>query len=180
MHLPSIFKTEEDNPQDRELPTGQEVMVYAFMVFMVLKTLAFDLSFFGYIKRYKETYGTCNQVEIWLLLLAAFKLTVLLPDYFMMEINYLFYIYAFNTLCTFWLSHILHLRGCIIRKVTACTARGYMILFISKIVILAFLVYISPIFEAFFSESHEENDFYDFMMTCTIPPVYRKSFSQPQ
>ena len=136
------------------------------MVFMVLKTLAFDFSFYGYVQRYRKTYGTWDQVEIWLLILAAGKLTFLLPNYFLKEINYLFYVYAVNTLCTFWLSHILHLRGCIIRNVTSCTARGYMALFISKIAILAVLVGLSPFIEASFSESHKMNDFYDFMMTC--------------
>ena len=65
-------------------------MVYAFMVFMVLKTLAFDFSFYGYVQRYKKTYGTWNQVEIWLLVLATVKLTILLPNYFYKGINYLF------------------------------------------------------------------------------------------
>ena len=126
-------------------------MVYAFMVFMVLKTLAFDFSFYGYVQRYKKTYGTWNQVEIWLLVIATVKLTILLPNYFYKGINYLFNIYAVNTLCTFWLSHILHLRGCIIRNVTSCTARSYMALFISKIVILAVLVVVSPFFEDSFA-----------------------------
>ena len=132
----------------------QVLIAYFFMAFMVIKTLAFDFSFYSYVQRYRKTYGTWNQVEICLLILAAVKLTILLPNYFFKKINYLFYIFALNTLCTFWLSHILHLRGCIIRNVTSCTARSYMALFISKIAILAVLVGVSPLFEAYFSKSH--------------------------
>ena len=155
----------------------QVLIAYFFMAFMVIKTLAFDFSFYSYVQRYRKTYGTWNQVEICLLILAAVKLTILLPNYFFKKINYLFYIFALNTLCTFWLSHILHLRGCIIRNVSSCTARSYMALFILKIAILAVLVGVSPLFEAYFSKSHQLNDFYDFMMTCKFPPVYRKSIS---
>ena len=35
-----------------DLSLSQEIMVYAFMVIMVGKTLAFDIGIIGYIKRY--------------------------------------------------------------------------------------------------------------------------------
>ena len=89
-------------------------MMYAFMVIMAGKTLAFDIGIFNYIKRYYQTYKTFNQVEIWILLLTGVKVTILLPDYFLREINFLYWVFVLNSLTTFWLSHVLHIRGCII------------------------------------------------------------------
>ena len=82
MNYQSSHEDEKIKHQGDKLEEWQYGIVYTFMVFMVLKTLAFDFSFYGYVKRYRKTYGTWNQVEIWLLILAAVKLTFLLPNYF--------------------------------------------------------------------------------------------------
>ena len=42
------------------LSTREEVIKYAFFVLMPLKTLAFDIGIYGYIKRYYQTYKTFN------------------------------------------------------------------------------------------------------------------------
>ena len=81
---------------------------------MVLKTIAFDVGIVQYVRRYYETNKTFNQVEIWILIVTGLKVTALLPDYFIMEINYLYFIFVANSATTAWLSHVLHLRGCII------------------------------------------------------------------
>ena len=91
------------------------VFKYAFMAIMVLKTIAFDVGIYGYIKRTHETYKQCNMVEIWLLVITGLKVTILLPDYFLQEINYLYIVFIINSGTTFWLSHVLHLRACIIQ-----------------------------------------------------------------
>ena len=46
--------------QEVNLTLSQEIMMYAFMVIMVGKTLAFDIGIFNYIKRYYQTYKTFN------------------------------------------------------------------------------------------------------------------------
>ena len=114
---PISFSDEIDpaTGQPVNLSISQEIMMYAFMVIMVGKTLAFDVGIFNYIKRYYQTYKTFNQVEIWILLLTGLKVTILLPDYFLKEINFLYWVFVLNSLTTFWLSHVLHLRGCIIQ-----------------------------------------------------------------
>lgn len=89
-------------------------MTIAFMIIMTAKTIAFDISITGNIKRYYVTYKKFNQAEIWLLLLTVFKVTIVLPNYFYREINWLYYVFVINSFTTFYLSHILHMRGCII------------------------------------------------------------------
>ena len=42
------------------LSLSQEIMMYAFMVIMAGKTLAFDVGIFNYIKRYYQTHKTFN------------------------------------------------------------------------------------------------------------------------
>ena len=66
---------------------------------MTVKTLLFDFSITRYVIRYKQTYKTWHQVEIWLLLLTAFKVSFALPNYFLKEMNYLFYIFVLH-LCS--------------------------------------------------------------------------------
>ena len=58
---PIRFEIDPANPgQEVNLTLSQEIMMYAFMVIMVGKTLAFDIGIFNYIKRYYQTYKTFN------------------------------------------------------------------------------------------------------------------------
>ena len=107
-------KADPSTCSEAELPLPTEIFNYAFYAIMVLKTLAIDYSVFQYSLRYYRTHKSINQVEIWLLLATGLKVTALLPDYFVKEINYLFMVFALNSATTFWLSHVLHIRGCII------------------------------------------------------------------
>ena len=59
------------------------------------------------------------------MLLTAVKVTALVPDYFLGDINYLFWAFVINSLTTFWLSHVLHLRCCILREASICRIRGF-------------------------------------------------------
>ena len=45
MYLANIIYAEETDEQEKPLSAKDDVLKYAFMVFMVVKTLAFDLSF---------------------------------------------------------------------------------------------------------------------------------------
>lgn len=60
---PTAFSSSHINPftgAPVELSTSQTIMKYAFEVIMVVKTLAFDIGIYDYIKRYYQTYHTFN------------------------------------------------------------------------------------------------------------------------
>ena len=103
-----------------EMGLSDEILKYGFEVFVVLKTLGFDYALIRYIMRYYQTYKSCGEVEIWLMVLTAIKVTILMPDYFLQEINYLFVVFVINSATTFWLSHVLHMRACIIQEKSLC------------------------------------------------------------
>ena len=49
------------------------------------------------------------------MLLTIVKFNVVLPDYLFFEINWLFWIFVINSLVTYWLSHVIHMRSVMIR-----------------------------------------------------------------
>ena len=128
---------------------------------MVLKTLAFDVGTYGYVKHYYATYHSLMLVEVWLLVISAIKVTAMLPDYFLQEINYLFYVFFCNSLTTLWLSFVLHLRCQIIQDAPVEKARRFKILFVVKMLLLVMLVSVGPFIEYAVRNS---NSFYPFLM----------------
>ena len=97
------------------------------------------------------------------MLATGFKVTALLPDYFLKEINYLFIIFALNSATTFWLSHVLHIRGCIIHESPRWTARGFIALLVIRLLLLAVILGIAPfIDDLFFGDDR------DFFLSCKV------------
>lgn len=114
---------------------------------MVLKTLAFDVGTYTYVRRYYETNLKLTQVEIWILLISALKVTAMLPDYFLQEVNYLYVIFFCNSVTTCWLGYVLHMRCQIIKDVPVEKARRFTILFVCKLTLLVAIFFCSPLFE---------------------------------
>lgn len=84
-----------------------------------------------------------------------------------------------NSVTTFWLSHVLHLRGCMIREASKCRIRAFQILFVFKLIVLCILVIVGPFLEAFISKrnnSNRENLEFEFVMNCSDPPRYPTRF----
>ena len=151
---------------EAELPLGTEIFNYAFYVIMVLKTIAVDYSIVHYCVRYYRTHNTINQVEIWLLISTAFKVTALLPDYFIREINYLFLIFVLNSATVFWLSHVLHIRGCIIQESPKCTVRGFILLLVIRMLLLVVILGVAPfIDDLFLGRDRREKEFW---LRCNV------------
>ena len=151
---------------EAELPLGTEIFNYAFYVIMVLKTIAVDYSIVNYCIRYYQTHNTINQVEIWLLISTAFKVTALLPDYFVREINYLFLIFVLNSATVFWLSHVLHIRGCIIQESPKCTVRGFIALLTIRMVLLLVILGVAPFIDDLFrGKERRQNEFW---LSCDV------------
>ena len=70
----------------------------------------------------------------------------MLADYYLMEINFLFYTFVINSALTFSVSHVLHMRGCIIRQAPLNTARCFQLLTIGRFTVLVLLVFLGPFF----------------------------------
>ena len=164
----------EDGSEELKLST--EIMVWAFYIFIPAKTIAFDYGIFHYIVRYLETYKVWCQAEIWILILTAIKVTVLCPDYFLYEINWLFYVFVVNSGTTFWLSHVLHMRGCIIKQKPKMVVRGFKFLTFTRFSLLFIILFLSPFLDQLFTDS-KGNYEYRFLFTCNPDQVYPIRFA---
>ena len=56
--------------------------------------------------KYKRTYGTLRLPEVWIILLTLLKVTILIPNYFIIEINTLFIVFLLNSYCSYFLTYI--------------------------------------------------------------------------
>ena len=155
----------DPTPTNPKAKTCQRVMYWIFAVFFLVKTVLFDKQFFSYIKRYWETYNTFNQVEIWIMLLTAVKVTVVVPNYAINEINWLFWVFIVNSAVTFWLSHLLHMRACMARNGSRCEARSFIVLFAFRIMLILIIIFIGPVFDNLVR--HPDKHFYAIELTCT-------------
>ena len=153
------------------MTTCQKVMFYIFGAFVIFKTVIFDLQFYSYIKRYWETYQTLNQVEIWIMLFTAIKITVVVPDYVFNEINWLFWVFIVNSAMTFWLSHILHMRACMVHQSSVCEARAFVAVFAFRIFLIICIIILGPIFDNLSNNEGAEYE-YSFRLKCTDDNPY--------
>ena len=144
-------------------------MKWAFYFFIPLKTLAFDIGIYNYVLRYLQTYKRWCKAEIMILLLTAIKVTALCPNYFFYEINWLFYVFVVNSATTFWLSHVLHMRGCIIKQKSKMKVRGFKALTIIRFGLLFILLFCGPFLDELYRLNHFD---YHFLLTCNSKQVY--------
>ena len=106
-------------------------------------------------------------MEIWLLIITAVKVAILLPNYFIREINFLFLVFMINSATTFWLSHLLHIRGCIILEKPKSYVRFYRSLLTARIVLLLALYFLAPTTQYFFSD-FTDNFNSEYFLRCDI------------
>lgn len=143
-------------------------MTIFFGVFMLVKTLLFDISLTKYIIRYYKTYKKLMQVEIFLFILTAFKVTILLPNYLIKNINWIYWVFIINSGTTYWLSHVLHQRNCVVWERSQRYARGVTSLFALRIIGLLCIIFLAPAVHLIkFSILYDDNkDEYNFLLTC--------------
>ena len=119
------------------------------------------------------------QVEIFLFLLTAFKVTALLPNYLIKNINWIYWVFIINSGTTYWLSHVLHQRNCIVWQRNTCYAKVINFLFGLRILALLGIIFIAPalhvmVFGILYNDTKDE---YNFLLTCDEPErVYPKRF----
>ena len=107
-------------------------------------------------------------------MISAIKVTLLLPNYFLREINYLFCIFIANSATTFWLSHVLHIRGCIIQNRSKRWARSFQLLLAMRLFLLFLILVLAPAFVNIYAH---EKEFY-YIMRCDVKgdDVYPRQF----
>ena len=149
-------------------------MYWIFGIFFIFKSIAFNVQFFSYIKRYWQTYKTLNQVEIWIFLLTAIKMTVVVPDYWFYEINWLFWVFVVNSAVTFWMSHLLHMRTFMVRKGSVCEGRCIVAWFVIRIILIIAIIFIGPIYDNWIRGS---DHYYSFILKCSNDAPYPIRFA---
>ena len=161
---------------EEELKLSTQILKWAFYIFIPAKTVAFDFGIYNYVVRYLETYKVWCQAEIWILILTAIKVTVLCPDYFLYDINWLFYVFVVNSGTTFWLSHVLHMRGCIIKQKPKMVVRSFKFLTIVRFLLLFIILFFCPFLDQLFTWQAGNYE-YSFMITCDPEQVYPLRFA---
>lgn len=63
--------------------------------------------------KYKATFGTYNLPEVYFVVATLIKVAILLPNYFIVEINTIYCVYVLNSLCSYWLTYVLSQRTCV-------------------------------------------------------------------
>ena len=109
---PSILFLDQ-RPSWSELDWGSKLFAVGLMVrsaFMILKGLMFVLKSIQVGLLYRKTYKRCAQFETIFLFISAIKIIILIPDVFIYDINWMFYVLAMNSALAYTLSYELRRR----------------------------------------------------------------------
>ena len=114
--------------------------------------------------RYYKTVNKCNTFEILFCVITVCKVGIILPLYFLRDINLLYFVFVINSFSTYLFSHVLRLRACVAlnrprQKVQETQWMGY-IQFGNFIL----WVIISPMFD--------RTRTYEILMRCDLAYVY--------
>ena len=110
--VPSILFLDQ-RPSWSELDWGSKLFAVGLMVrsaFMIVKGLMFVLKSIQVGLLYKKTYKRCAQFETIFLFISAIKIIILIPDVFIYDINWMFYVLAMNSALAYTLSYELRRR----------------------------------------------------------------------
>ena len=91
---------------EKELSLARKLRDWFFKIFVVFKCLSFGYKMIWMAIKYKRTYGTLRLPEVWIILLTLLKVTILIPNYFIIEINTLFIVFLLNSYCSYFLTYI--------------------------------------------------------------------------
>lgn len=110
--VPSILFLDQ-RPSWSELDWGSKLFAVGLMVrsaFMIVKGLMFVLKSIQVGLLYRKTYKRCAQFETIFLFISAIKIIILIPDVFIYDINWMFYVLAINSALAYTLSYELRRR----------------------------------------------------------------------
>ena len=106
----------EDDPacypvrtQSCEAPFGvaRKIRNITFAVLVVIKCMYLMWSLFTMIKRYRTTHKTYCMPEVYFIAVTLIKVAILLPNYFLQEMNTFYFTFCMNSLCSYFLTYIL-------------------------------------------------------------------------
>ena len=119
------------------------------------------------IKRYKTTYGTFNMPEVYFVAVTLIKVAILLPNYFIHEMNTFYYVFCMNSLCSYFLTYILTQRTCVLLGLGLKKLWWNKVGFIAQILLFLVATFVSPLLDK------NDTNSYTFIIHCT-DLVYRK------
>ena len=117
--------------------------------------------------RYKNTFGSVKQFEIWYFICASCYILCFLPVVLFREINYLFYMFAVNSALRYWLIHTQQLRQAVALYRPVKDIRRLHCLFVAKYMLLILLCF-TPILSFLRSDV--------FRLNCELPHLYPLQF----
>ena len=119
------------------------------------------------IKRYKTTYGTFNMPEVYFVAVTLIKVAILLPNYFIHEMNTFYFVFCMNSLCSYFLTYILTQRTCVLLGLGLKKLWWNKVGFIAQILLFLVATFVSPLLDK------NDTNSYTFRIHCT-DLVYRK------
>ena len=131
---------------------------------------------FGYklvwmIHRYYLTFGKFNIPEIWFIVMTLIKITILLPNYFLVEMNTLYAVFILNSICSYWLNYVLGQRACVCLELPIKKVRMNKFLFIFQLTMFVLNIFLCPLYDG--KKRFDWFATYDLILDCkTI--IYRK------
>jgi hypothetical protein len=160
----------DERPSWSDLSFGKKLFSAGLMVrgaFMVIKGLMFVLKSIQVGLLYKKTYKRCAQFETIFLFISAVKICILIPDVFIYDINWMFYVLAMNSALAYTLSYELRRRTTTLQEMKSCAVKCSFWWFIVRLIFLCFIL-VSPVIDLLGTPDHKKH------LTCK-PVTYRKS-----
>ena len=76
-------------------------------MFVIAKCLMFGYKLILMMRRYHLTYKKWNVPENWFIGFTILKIAILLPNYWLREINMILLVFVLNSMCSYWLNYML-------------------------------------------------------------------------
>jgi hypothetical protein len=159
----------DERPSWSDLSFGKQLFSAGLMVrgaFMVVKGLMFVLKSIQVGLLYKKTYKRCAQFETIFLFISAVKICILIPDVFIYDINWMFYVLAMNSALAYTLSYELRRRTTTLQEMKGCAVKCSLWWYIVRMIFLCFIL-VSPMIDLLGTPDHKKH------LTCD-PILYRK------
>ena len=105
--------------------------------------------------------------EVYFVAVTLIKVVILLPNYFIREMNLFYYVFSMNSICSYFLTYILTQRTCVLLGLGLKKLWWNKVGFIVQVVCFIAVTFLSPILDK------NDTDSYSFLLHCT-ELVYRK------
>ena len=111
------------------------------------------------------TFGTYNIPEVYILAFTLLKITMILPNYFIREINTLAVVFLLNSMTSYSLSYVFAQRTCVVLELPIRKLKFNRYMFITVVCIFALIMFIVPLFDPFNSQNDKWNG-YNLLLHC--------------